>query len=370
MYRGIGCSWRGDTARASAFPARGPLRLGRALSEEEQFYRARDTHWPGMVLFSRRSQFNGNVRVVQWGDNWRSLDFNGTSQGIAYVSSGDDAGDDAGDGAAAAAPEVLGSEYLRVMASAALGYAALNGLDPAAEGARFVFAGLGAGQLPHFLHHHFPDATIQVAEICPVVAQANDVLRQDATKRVLARTIHRAEEAAVDVDGNARRRMRRVKDESAEPALGGGLEVTIADAAVFMADAVAAKVTPIAAGGEDDDDDDEGRTEENDDRAPTATPGTVGALAVFLDAYDGEGKIPAHLQSPAFLASCAAILAPGGVVVANLYNGAPVGWGLGRGSHSQFVSERKNSNPIGARGRGRWGGGRVGTWMLLLHLSR
>ena len=39
------------------------------------------------------------------------------------------------------------------------------------------------------------------------------------------------------------------------------------------------------------------------------------------DAYDGEGAVPAHLSSPDFLADCAAVAAPGGVVVANLFNG-------------------------------------------------
>jgi hypothetical protein len=69
------------------------------------------------------SEFNGNVRVVQWGDSWRSLDFNGISQGIAYVGAGINAeasagagvGSGAGAGAASAAasPEVMGSQYLR-----------------------------------------------------------------------------------------------------------------------------------------------------------------------------------------------------------------------------------------------------------------
>ena len=232
----------------------------RDVPEEEQFYRARDKHWPGRVLFSRDSAFNGNVRVVQWGDNWRSLDFNGISQGIVYVRGGGD-GDD---GTVDAVPEVMGSQYLRVMVSAAVGYAALNGRDPSAAGARFIFAGLGAGQLPHFLHHHFPLAHVQVAEICPVVVEANAVLRGG----------------------------------------GGGcgphpnLDVVVADAAAFMSDT-------------------------NNQQQHTST--CVGdALAVFLDAYDGEGRVPSHLRSPAFLRSCASRLSPGsGTVVANLYNGAP-----------------------------------------------
>ena len=39
------------------------------------------------------------------------------------------------------------------------------------------------------------------------------------------------------------------------------------------------------------------------------------------DAYDGEGTVPAHLSTPAFLDDCAAVTAPGGVVVANIFNG-------------------------------------------------
>ena len=255
-------------------------------TDEKQFYRARDKHWPGTVLFSKHSEFNGNVRVVQWGDSWRSLDFNGISQGIAFVGPrGEDYGKGSGGGngngndgssdnvataASAAAPEVMGSQYLRVMASAAVGYAALNGHDPAAAGARFVFAGLGAGQLPHFLHHHFPRASIEVAEICPVVAEANAVLRGGGG----------GGGGGGDGDGG-----------------GGGLEVVIADAAVFMADSskAAAAVAGAAAGAagmsnhDDDDDDDDDET----------TNAGGGALAVFLDAYDGRetGPLP-FIHSP------------------------------------------------------------------------
>jgi hypothetical protein len=74
---------------------------------------------------------------------------------------------------------------------------------------------------------------------------------------------------------------------------GPGLGMVMGDAGVFMAEAAAA----VAAG--------------------TAPPAAV----VLLDAYDGEGDVPAHLLSPDFLDDCAAVLAPGGVVVANLFNG-------------------------------------------------
>jgi spermidine synthase len=44
--------------------------------------------------------------------------------------------------------------------------------------------------------------------------------------------------------------------------------------------------------------------------------------AVFLDAFDGEGETPAHLLAPVFLRECREALAPGGVLVCNLFNGA------------------------------------------------
>ena len=49
---------------------------------------------------------------------------------------------------------------------------------------------------------------------------------------------------------------------------------------------------------------------------------------VFLDAYDGDGNVPQHLMAPGFLEACADVLAPGGVVVANLFNGTLAGGGF------------------------------------------
>jgi hypothetical protein len=98
------------------------------------------------------------------------------------------------------------------------------------------------------------------------------------------------------------------------------LEVVIADAAMFMAGAAAKTET-------------------------TAVAEAGGALAVFLDAYDGEGDVPAHLQSSAFLQSCKAQLAPGGVVVANLYNGAP-GTPCRRAAELFAAKLRENVGPV------------------------
>ena len=40
-----------------------------------------------------------------------------------------------------------------------------------------------------------------------------------------------------------------------------------------------------------------------------------------MDAYDGLGEVPAHLTDVDFMQACAAALAPGGLLVANLFNG-------------------------------------------------
>ena len=42
----------------------------------------------------------------------------------------------------------------------------------------------------------------------------------------------------------------------------------------------------------------------------------------MLDAYDARGRVPAHLQAPLFLRALAAVIAPGGAAVANLFHGS------------------------------------------------
>ena len=62
-----------------------------------------------VVVFAERSMHgNGDVMITSCGP-WRCLTFDGVEQGVAYV------GDGGGTG-------VLGLEYLRVMAAAALGF--------------------------------------------------------------------------------------------------------------------------------------------------------------------------------------------------------------------------------------------------------
>lgn len=47
------------------------------------------------------------------------------------------------------------------------------------------------------------------------------------------------------------------------------------------------------------------------------------ARAVFLDAYDGQGRVPVHLRQETFLRECAAALVPGGILATNVFHGEP-----------------------------------------------
>ncbi len=48
-----------------------------------------------------------------------------------------------------------------------------------------------------------------------------------------------------------------------------------------------------------------------------------GYTLLVLDPYERTGSMPSHLASPAFLAAAGGMMLPGGVIVANLWNGSP-----------------------------------------------
>ena len=138
-----------------------------------------------------------------------------------------------------------------------------------------ICVGLGSGALPAFIARKFPRCVVEVVEIDPVVAEAVAEHHGVSTRRRAA-----AMGATAGWGGDAGE--------------GPGLGVVMGDAGVFMASAAAA-----------------------------VTRGDAPAAAViFLDAYDGEGRVPAHLSSPEFLDACAEATARGGAVVANVFNGA------------------------------------------------
>ena len=137
--------------------------------------------------------------------------------------------------------------------------------------------GLGSGALPAFIARKFPRCAVEIVEIDPVVVEAASEHHRVSTRE--------AEHRGVSTRGG---------DAGTPRSDAGSLDVVVGDAGEFMASAAAA----VTRG----------------DAPPAAV--------IFLDAFDGEGRVPAHLSSPAFLDACAAATASGGVVVANVFNGA------------------------------------------------
>ena len=252
-----------------------------------------------VVLFDKRSDFNGRVRVVAHGP-WRSLRFNDVEQGLTYVHGNwndavvIDDGDDGQNqssrrrtestavrGFKPAVPgprdgeadtDVLGYFYLRAMAAAAAAMCRLDEhLDLTKRGGRVVCVGLGSGALPAFMARKFPTAVVEVCEIDPVVAEA-------------VRGFHGL---------NPPKLLGPWGDKPVPGNLPPGVGLCMGDAGEFMEKAA--------------------RAVERGD-APLAS-------VVFLDAFDGAGEVPSHLTSKDFLEKCDRVLAPGGCVVINLFNG-------------------------------------------------
>ena len=239
-----------------------------------------------VTLFEERSEYNGTVRVVGHGP-WRSLRFNDVEQGLTYVFQDGEGLESEGRKDGDADVDVLGYEYLRCMTAAAAAMCRLDGqlclLRPRpggggggarGQGQRVICVGLGSGAMPAFIAKRFPCTVVEVVEIDPVVIRA---VRNHHGLNVPIRN------AAMGVS----------PDWTGSAGDGPGVGVVVGDAGEFMSRAAAA----VAAG----------------DAPPAAV--------VMLDAFDGDGNVPPHLMSPAFLDDCAAVIAPGGVVVANLFNG-------------------------------------------------
>jgi spermidine synthase len=258
-------------------------------SSEEGYSRCATSVPPEVLFDDVSSHGNGRVRVIRHGP-WLALRFDDSEQGLSFASE-PGAPDYAG---GAALPQVLGFEYLRVMAASAAAFASLNGCNLAAVPAsrdaahpRILCVGLGAGALPAFLAHHFAPlgARVCVAEIDPLIIRVvRDVLRVDFELADSAEALLQPAAAAP--------RRRKGAAAEAEPA---PFVVAEADGCAV----VAALAEEVAAGTQ------------------------RGAALLLLDAYEARGRIPAHLKEPSFLAACGAALAPNGLVVANLFNGTP-----------------------------------------------
>ena len=244
-------------------------------------------HSPNIIAFAERSVHgNGCVAVIKAGP-WRCLTFDDVEQGIAYCREG------------RGAPEILGFEYLRVMAAAAL---AFGTLQPVCS-TRSLCIGLGAGALPGFLAHRFPALDVTVVELDPLVLRvARDMLCcefNELSSTTMA-SLSQAERMPYCVlVGDAAEHVARLAEEVQAPM----------DA---VPDERRAKAAPDASRGGD----------AADVNARLATLRAASGFAhIFLDAFDREGETPAHLLQPPFLRHCRRALAPGGVLVVNCFNG-------------------------------------------------
>ena len=254
-------------------------RKDRADERSEVGYSRACSASPPEVLFQEQSHCgNGVVAVVRHGP-WLALRFDISEQGLTFTGREGDA--DYRDGAAL--PHVLGFEYLRVMASSAVAFLALNGIDlsaprdPSRPPPLLFCVGLGAGALPSFLAHSFGEAArVQVAELDPLIVR---VVRDTLRVRF---SLADSPDALLAAQAQA-----KPAREPFEVAQGDGLAM------------VAQLAEEVAAGR------------------------SRGAAMLVLDAYEQNGRIPQHLREPSFLQACAACLAPEGIIVANLFNGPP-----------------------------------------------
>ena len=241
---------------------------------------------PGRVLFSRPSALgNGLVTVSEHGP-WRCMMFDDVEQGIAYF-------DDDG----TPRPDVLGFQYLRVMAAVGMACRQLALGDESAHGESsdegVLCVGLGTGALPAYLAHHFGarGLRVQVVEI--------DQLVVDAAREALHCDFGQSS------TGTAK------GPTSAHTTGGAAYHVSLADAATHLKSVLADHAHARAFGAAVQPASPEG-----------TTVGAGGFCSIFLDAYNAEGETPAHLLCADFLRSCRDALAPGGVVICNVFNGA------------------------------------------------
>ena len=253
----------------------------------------------------------GLVRVTQHGP-WRALWLDGVEQGLAY-----DARFRAETGDVrpfAHDPRVVGFEYVRAMATAAVAsmgakfarskrrsHASSHGKTDSKnafgrerENARTLCVGLGAGSLPAFLANAFVGAKttrgsfrVECVEIDRAVAAA--ARERLGVAYVPARPTDEEEDRG-DSDDAADER----DDSTNRRAVPFALRVD--DAARYLAHLANAR-------------------EGVEKRKRFAL--------ICLDAYDGKGEIPSHLKTRAFLRDARLCLAPGGAVVANCFDAPP-----------------------------------------------
>ena len=227
---------------------------------------------PKTVFASTRDAAGVGVVTVKQHGPWRALYLDGVEQGLAYCDAEDKDENFVHD------PTVIGFEYVRAMATAAVAVIGdrLTRLEVDAdddECCSVLCVGLGAGTLAAFAKRASSGrARVIAVEVDEdVVAAAKDVLGLNF------------EVAGEDGSGEDDDEWTRAQSAST-------FRVVHADAAAYAR-----------------------RCAEKNRHFD----------CVFLDAYDGNGDVPAHLTTRAFLESTRAITRRGGCVVANAWNGPP-----------------------------------------------
>ncbi len=243
----------------------------------------------GAVVFDARSRHNGRVSVTAHaaaaapGAQWRVLRFNAdTRQSVALCAPQPGGG-------VAARPEVLGMEYIRVIAAQALGLWRLRAgcADDDDDGnsradaapPRVLCVGGGGYSLPLFLARFLPPgAVLDVCEIDEAVADAATHMGVPAAAAALA------PRAALRLHTRAAEEFLLPPGRGAVAGAGAGTGAEQAPAVAYPRD----ELYDI----------------------------------VVLDAFDGDNQMPAALLAPPFLAALAAALHPRrGAVLLNTHGG-------------------------------------------------
>ena len=309
-----------------------PERWEEGLSHrsEEGFYcHMRGAPSKVLVRASGAADCNGTVQVKQYGP-WRALVFNNVEQGMTYnpregeegyepwppappsggqrrpsaaaVCKGD-AGEEEPPGGLPL-PGVVGFEYQLVLACAALG--ALGGCwpVPACLPPWVLNVGLGAGAVPAFLRYQCKNAQVLNVEVDEEVLRCVNDGHGFRVRRFDGSLSAALTDCLKDLKGA---RTRPLSRRASPGRKGPPTDPRLLHCVLGDAEAVLGRLGGMVAAGK-------------------ATP----FGCVVLDAYDGAGCVPTHLQSPAFVASCAAVLQPEGWVVANLFNGPGADAATGR----------------------------------------
>ena len=216
---------------------------------------------PPRVTFQRQGDEPelGRVSVKQHG-RWRAIYLDKVEQGLSYLTR---------TGKPEAMPDVLGFQYIRVMARETMNR--LSTRRRTGTRALVVAVGLGSGALPLYVANHSSARDVRILTL----ERSQTVI--DACSTAMFVPLHQTLSTKASASSPLRKSMR------ARP-----IEVLRCDAFDFFGEAARAH--------------------------PSVN-------AVLLDAYDGKGRIPVHIRSVDFIRDLGRTLVRGGFCVCNCWDG-------------------------------------------------